>query len=273
MPEGPEAHTIARKLNEKLTGKYILSCNVLAKPEMLHIADLPMPNKVLNIAAHGKRPIMMLQVGFIVTFLAMKGRWSFTPGPGMVVEIVFGSVENIGGIAVEEPLFSIWYNGLGPCGHVKYLPTVDHLKSYFRDFGPDMLSSPPTVEQYINIVKNLVPISMQLSVFLLEQKYVSGVGNYLRSEIMYRCKLRPSIVMGSLSQQDITLLYNKTKEVMIESYQYGGLTMKDYWDPNGVAGVFPIAVYNKTFDGDGYPVIKEKAPDGRYIFWVQQVQV
>lgn len=273
MPEGPEAHTIATKLRSRIVGKTILSANILGKPEVLEISGLTLPNKIIGVTAYGKRPIFILERGYLVTFLAMKGKWSFARDSCSILELVLGeSHKQSDTLTIEEPELSIWYHGLGPAGKITYYSNEAQLNHYFKDYGPDMLANPCTVEEYARIIKVNVPSSMQLSVFLLEQKYVSGVGNYLRSEIMYKCRLRPDTLMGNLSDAAIISLYNATKEIMMLSYQHGGLTMKDYWDPDGQKGVYPKMVYMNNYDPFGNPVITDKCPLKRKIYWVQQLQ-
>lgn len=271
MPEGPEAHTIARKLRDKITGMYIVETTIYDKADILSMSDMCLPLKIETVSAHGKRPVFKLDRGYIVCFLAMKGRWSFTRDNSSTFKMTL-STSPCTMFIVEDECIDIYYSGKGPAGHLKYLPTDDHLSAYFSSFGPDMLSSPPTEEDYLTRVRSLVTPTMFVAEFLLEQKYFSGVGNYLRADILYLCRLRPDRQMQSLSDADILNLYRYTRERMLLSYQHGGLTMKDYWDPHGERGVYPKIIYMTDYDPLGNPVRVDTIGKDRKIYWVPAVQ-
>lgn len=275
MPEGPEAHTIAFKLNEKIVGKYIISYRILDKHDIISFDGLHVPNKIISVTAHGKRPIIILEKGYIVAFLAMKGRWSFEPDNSTTLEIILcDDVKNFNSMfLIEDDICKIYYSGKGPAGHVKYIMDRNLLINYFNDFGPDMLTSSITVDEYIQRVRSVVPHHTMVADFLREQKYFSGVGNYLRADIMYLSKLRPDRTMNSLTDDNIKDLYRYTKECMIISYRHGGLTMKDYWDPYGAKGVYPRIVYMKSHDPYGNEVKISIISNKQKIYWVPGVQV
>ena len=84
--------------------------------------------------------------------------------------------------------------------------------------------------------------------FLLEQKHVSGIGNYLRCEILYRAKFNPLKSLESFTTDQIKILYDCIMERMLIAYGAKGLTIKSYWDPEGNAGKCPLQVYNQTVD-------------------------
>lgn len=274
MPEGPEAHTIARKLNEVITGKYIVGYSVISKGEILSLDGLTFPNKIKSVSAHGKRPIFTLETGYIVTFLAMNGRWSFTPDASSTFQLILSDNANVreSTFIIEDDYTSIYYSGRGKSGHVKYLNDDRSLLEYFKNFGPDMLVSSITEQEYIDRAKLTVPSNMIVAEFLLEQKYFSGVGNYLRCDIMYLCRLKPNRQMGSLSDIDFSNLYRYTKERMGISYNNGGLTMRDYWDPYGAKGVYPKIIYMEKMDTFGNKVENEVIGKDRRVYWVPSIQ-
>ena len=112
----------------------------------------------------------------------------------------------------------------------------------------------------------------QICDFLMEQKYFSGVGNYLRAELLYRAKINPTKLLSSFSDNAISLLYKTILDQMLLAYGARGLTIKSYWDPEGNAGKCPLQVYNKDYDPLGNRV--EKFPDKqkRTVHWVPAVQ-
>lgn len=289
MPEGPEAHTIAKKLKDRIVGLHILSITFYdhsapvskMKHKDLHnkkeysIHYVPPESRVLDVTAYAKRPIITLDTGYICAFLSMTGRFRFERESGSLIEIALGKITYTdSGFKIVDHTLNIWYNGVGPCGILSYIPDRESLNWYFRKYGPDMLASPPSVERYIQIVRYAQSISdVELCVFLLEQQYVSGVGNYLRADIMYHSRLHPGRRLSSLSDEDITRLYNSSITILRSSYEHGGLTMKDYWDPDGNMGLYQRLVYDMGLDPYGNQVTVSIFGDGRKVYWVHSIQV
>lgn len=97
--------------------------------------------------------------------------------------------------------------------------------------------------------------TLNIADFLLKQNYFSGVGNYLKSEILYHSRLNPFRNISSLSDNDIYVLYIKSIEIIKQEYDMGGMTIKSFINPFGVDGSngpsnggFIPMIYGKTTD-------------------------
>lgn len=92
--------------------------------------------------------------------------------------------------------------------------------------------------------------------FLIEQKAFSGLGNYLRVDVLYKAKISPFRKIKDLSLSDIDTLYEKTMEIVYLSFK-----------PN-----YHFKVYMQETDSLGNPVktIKSK---GRTIHYCPNIQV
>jgi len=283
MPEGPEAHTMAAKLHSMISNLYILSINHIERMINTNIDEISLPIKILNVSAYGKRPIFTLENGYIVSFLSMTGRWSFTKDKDAKMELELGTstMMKLGNqnINIIDVTSRIYYCGQGSvsksnslCGKVSYMRNQADLNIYFSSYGPDMLASPPKLETYTQIIKSVKAKHQYLCVFLLEQEYVSGVGNYLRSDIMYHSRLHPMRLVSSLTNNEISNLYNSTILLMRLSFHHGGMSFSDYIDPYGEKGTYPRLVYRMKHDPTNQKVSVLDAPDGRKVYWVEQVQ-
>jgi formamidopyrimidine-DNA glycosylase len=96
-----------------------------------------------------------------------------------------------------------------------------------------------------------------ITVFLTDQKMLSGIGNYLKSEILYYAKISPYKNLEDLSIHKIEKLYEAIKIVPRISYNYNGLSTsnrKGYFDSQ-------LKVYKKSFS------LKEKTPDKATTYW------
>jgi formamidopyrimidine-DNA glycosylase len=116
--------------------------------------------------------------------------------------------------------------------------------------------------------------NMAVCKFLCENKYLSGVGNYLKSEILYRAKIHPARLLGSLNQEDIERLFGATLNTISYAYQCGGLTHGTFLDPDMEKGTFPVKVYKRQgqTDENGHVIEYSKEFDGRGTFYVSAIQ-
>jgi len=111
--------------------------------------------------------------------------------------------------------------------------------------------------------------------FLMNQEKFSGIGNYLKAEILFACRISPKRTMGSLTEQENQMLWIISLTKIWLSYWSNGLTISDYWDPEGKAGVFPMVVYGKDVykeNGLQYVIQRDKFADGRTTHWVPELQ-
>ena len=74
--------------------------------------------------------------------------------------------------------------------------------------------------------------------FLLDQKFVSGIGNIYASEILFLCKINPSISAMKLSKKDCKNLILFSKKVLIKAIKKGGSSIRDFRDTFGKSGNF-----------------------------------
>lgn len=111
-----------------------------------------------------------------------------------------------------------------------------------------------------------------LCLFLNNQKDFCGIGNYLKSEIMYRSQLLPTRLCTSLTVEDIQRLFKIIVDTIAESYYYGGLSIRDYQDPYGNKGAFQYFVYKRETDPHGYKVIWTDDLDKQRTYYVLEMQ-
>lgn len=142
--------------------------------------------------------------------------------------------------------------------------------SILPDLGPDILEIELTSHEWACIfAKNR---GKALHTLLLEQKIISGIGNYLKSDICYEARVLPSRKVSSLTEWEVEALRVAAHKIIRESYAYGGLTIKSYWSPDGSAGKYPARVYNRSVDNYGQRIVYEKM-GGRGTYYVPGYQV
>jgi len=125
---------------------------------------------------------------------------------------------------------------------------------------------------WLKIARNKRIQNKQICDYLLDQKRISGIGNYLRSEILYRSRIRPDRSLKNLSDEELELLRIESIKTVRESYDSHGLTIRSYSDLYGNKGTFICQVYNRTEDPYGNPIRTDTFKDGRTIHWVPSLQ-
>lgn len=142
----------------------------------------------------------------------------------------------------------------------------------FKDVGPDLSTNEVTWELYYGILKNPKTNNWTIYDFMMEQKFLSGNGNWMTAEILYKCCINPKRLKSYLSDTDIWNLFNWNKKVIFDAYQKGGLTIRDYVDPLGQKGTYEVECYGLSFDKQGNIIIKEENSKGRKMHYCPVVQ-
>ncbi|HEX6329767.1 MAG TPA: bifunctional DNA-formamidopyrimidine glycosylase/DNA-(apurinic or apyrimidinic site) lyase [Actinomycetota bacterium] len=113
---------------------------------------------------------------------------------------------------------------------------------------------------------------------LMDQKFVSGLGNIYSDEVLFAAGLRYDRMSDSLSSQEVRRLYRAMQEVLQEAIRFRGTTLDDeaYLDLFGKPGEFQneLKVYGRT----GLPCRRCRTPveavkiSGRNSYFCPQCQ-
>ncbi len=275
MPEGPEVTFTADQLKEALKDKYIL--DVWIGPQARHklVDAIELPCRVNDVVSYGKRIIFVLQSNGkeyrMVSFLGMSGCWSFTrPKNHLHFEFKIGTYN---GPFVYHSL-SLYYSDHRHFGKITVLLNQQEFNSYFENTGPDLLvqGDQITPEIWREKLTHKRLQDKEICWFLMKPKYFSGIGNYLKSEILYRSRISPQRKLKDLSDYEIELLRITALNTIRESYASKGLTISDYKAPNGEKGTFTCQVYGQAVDAYGYHVQKGTFTDKRASHFVPEIQ-
>ena len=109
----------------------------------------------------------------------------------------------------------------------------------------------------------------------MNQSVISGIGNYLKAEILYACEISPHRFCKDITETEFKSLAESCYWITRLSYKMGGATLATYKDAAGKKGEFSrrFAVYNQKYDPEGRVVIKETTKDKRMTHWVPEVQL
>lgn len=279
MPEGPEVTRSAEQLNA-FAGREILSFQAVG-------------------GRYAKRPIPLLDVlqslisagaGYKLSCVKNKGKfmwWELVSdvpdAPQLSLWCTYGMSgqwhvsspeKHTAAIVVlsGEPNATLSFTDPRHFGTLSICDDPDELAFKIASLGPDMLNDPPTVEEFVSRLRRWN--RKTLSEVLMDQRALSGVGNYIKCESLWRARLSPHRLVVDTSACQLAELWQAIKDVMIQSYALGGSTLSTYRNVDGSVGKGQMVfdVYDKPIDSLGNAVIRDETLDGRTTHWVPSIQ-
>lgn len=291
MPEGPEVRAITDKLSAKLTGTTLIGMgwdqsskysNGLPKYDQLSIC---LPMTVEDVTCKGKQIFFRFSKEYLLndqrythrvylnSTLGLEGKWSWTRGTHSNFWLVIGRrIENLYGsldLIIDRQV--IYFDDSRHFGNITLMSEHEYQEK-LRKIGPDLLAENISLDRWEKEFRSTRRYKMQICEFLMKQEYFSGIGNYLKSEILYRSRIKPDRILSNISDGEMSHILQKSMEILRESYSYNGLTIRSYSDPDGEKGTFPRQIYERDVDSLGNKIIKSKFKDGRTTHWVPEIQ-
>ena len=137
------------------------------------------------------------------------------------------------------------YNDVRKFGFIKFYNNKDiNDNLHLNNLGPEPLKKEfdyNYFRQYIAGKKR------EIKNILMDQKFVSGIGNIYANEILFLSKVQPSRKVKKLKDAEIKKIIKFTKSVLRNSIKLGGSSIKDFSSSNGKKGSFQqfFNVYGK----------------------------
>jgi len=275
MPEGPEVKTIVDGLNDTLsgkilesivftlTGKYRDKCPSDYEDFVTHL-----PIILRKVKCRGKFIWFSFTSSkdkklYIAGGLGMSGIWQFDTAPPKHTCMTLKFKDTPSLHFIDQRHFA----------NVYFFLSLEGLKCKLSEIGPDWLNDKIPLDKFTTIL--ISHPKMNINNFLMNQKYVSGIGNYIKSEVLYKARISPHRKVDTLSKKDILNLYNAIAFIMDKSYQKRGMSQENYVDLDGEKGDYAslLKVYRKKQDPKGNKVKAEKMGAGRTTYWVPNLQV
>ncbi|XP_045806975.1 formamidopyrimidine-DNA glycosylase isoform X2 [Trifolium pratense] len=79
------------------------------------------------------------------------------------------------------------------------------------ELGPDALFEPMTLDVF---TERLHKKKTEIKALLLDQSYISGIGNWVADEVLYQARIHPRQIASSLSAENCSTLHKSIKEVI-----------------------------------------------------------
>ena len=106
-----------------------------------------------------------------------------------------------------------------------------------KRFGPEATSN----KFNFKYIKNkLINKEKNIKNFLLDQNFVSGIGNIYANEILFYCKINPFKKAKKLNNKEIIKLIKYSKLVLNLAIKFGGSSIRDFKNTKGNQVYFKI---------------------------------
>ena len=152
-------------------------------------------------------------------------------------------------------------------GTIKFVKDKFVHQKKLNSLGPDMLNDPPDQLEFCQRV--LRKEHRTIAENLMDQSLISGVGNYIKSEALYRAKISPNRIVSEISSGEFISLRESVVNVMSESYLSKGASFRSYKNPDGTLGTkqFKFMIYDQKVAPCGHLVHVEETKDRRTSHW------
>jgi len=265
MPEGPEVKIVADYLNENLKNKNITSFEYCSKPykekygELITTLNQFTPFNFDEVFCIGKTSFIKISKKFYFSYhLGMTGRWTKVPEKHTHLSLN------------TKDKTIIYFNDIRRFGNIKLLSKSELEKNYFKD--RDLLNYNTPIKQNTDFLIKNIKSNLEICKILLNQKYFCGVGNYLKSEILYMSKIHPHTKWRDLSRKEIERICKYTKFIITAAYNHGGAELKDFKNPEKESKLI-LNAYGQTQDSNGEVIINNITNDNRRSYWAPNRQI
>ncbi len=137
------------------------------------------------------------------------------------------------------------YNDIRKFGFIKFVKRVSLDQNiHLKHLGPEPLSTEFSVEYFKNFIKGRERTIKDL---LMDQKFISGLGNIYVNEILFFSGVRPTKKIKKLTNSEIQKIIKFSKKIITKAIILGGSSIKDFSSGSGKKGLFQqhFSVYGK----------------------------
>jgi formamidopyrimidine-DNA glycosylase len=267
MPELPEVETVARDLQHEVAGATITGATVHWDRTIRH----PQPAErfaaeisgatIRRVDRRAKTVLIHLEDGRVMTVaLRMTGALIVVSGDApsdVYARVVFTLAD--GRQLRYRDVRKFGRIGLWPGGGLRTVGAgrgprsrrvaedagTYRIGEVFSGHGPEPLRRSFSAERF---AERLSRRSARLKTLLLDQSFISGVGNIYADEALWRARLHPLRAADTLTSADVRRLHRAVRQVLREGIANRGASFSDYVDARGEEGgnAERLAVYRRT---------------------------
>ena len=128
-----------------------------------------------------------------------------------------------------------------------------HSLKFIQNLGPEPFDL--TSAEFSSI---LLKKKTKIKPLLMDQTFISGVGNLYAAEALFRARINPQRPANSLSDKEKEALLKQLKQTLLEAIEHKGSSIDQYVQLSGAQGDY--ARYHKVYGREGKPCPVCKGP-------------
>jgi formamidopyrimidine-DNA glycosylase len=170
----------------------------------------------------------------------------------------------------------VYYGDSRHFGHFQWYPNGIEIDVGYDLLASSLVNQNETLDNALKLWrgwKRRFP-DWQLCQALMSQKLFAGIGNYCKSECMYRARIRPDRLLKDLTENEDLVILNEAILILLEAYRAGGTTLFTFTGMEEESGPYvnQLQVYRRKTDNFGYTVKQVELKDKRTSHFVPELQ-
>jgi formamidopyrimidine-DNA glycosylase len=158
-------------------------------------------------------------------------------------------------VEIQFKDLKIIYNDPRRFGFFKFINNKEDLLNRFNHLGPEPFFKTFNLKYLSSYFFNK---KKDIKSFLIDQKFVSGIGNIYASEILFLSKISPTKHAMKLSKKDCKKIILFSKSVLNKAIKKGGSSIRDFKDTAGKTGNFQKEF--KVYQRENLNCLRNKCP-------------
>jgi len=246
MPELPEVEIVKQSLVKKIHKKKIKK--VIIKNRNLRFKipqefEQLLKNKIIKRVTRFSKYLILnfSDSSFCLIHLGMSGTIHLIKKDNLkkFTNVSFYKSPNLPNkhnhVEIQFQDLKVIYNDPRRFGFFKFIDNKEELVNRFSHLGPEPFFNEFNLKYLLKYFFNK---KKDIKSFLIDQKFVSGIGNIYASEILFLCKIKPMTYAMKLSKEDCKKIIFFSKSVLNRAIQKGGSSIRDFKNTSGKNGNF-----------------------------------
>jgi len=265
MPETPEVTYLRNYIHKHCYGNILKDVNILKGRYINHGPPANftefrkcLPLKLTDVTKKGKVIFLYFGEWCLISKLGMTGWW-FVPGDEPDWH---ASTENIKlHFANTDLIFSDFRN----FGTLTITKNKEQIQKELNAIAPDILDKNTTFSMIKDRISNLKKDSLLEEVIVDQKLIFSGIGNYLKAEVLYAAKISPLRKINTLTIDDWKKIFTVGKKIAKYMLKMTSMSSDKY--------INSMKIYRRSKDPLGNIVKTHTTKTGRTTYWCPAIQI
>ncbi len=287
MPELPEVEVVKKSLEGRIKNliikKVIINDKKLRYKLKINEFNKLIGKKVLGVKRRSKfllfffenETVMMVHFGMTGKFL-IQDKYDKMSRTSFYYNVSDNNAKHDKVVLIFNKNLKLIYNDIRKFGFIKIFAVDEIYKNkHLKLLGPEPLTNK---FNYIYFKKYIVSRNRNIKNLLMDQRFLSGLGNIYVNETLYHCKISPIKNIRYLKKEEIKRLVYYIKRILKKAIILGGSSIKNFSDSKGNEGNFQqeFKVYgkfgNKCNNYNCKGIIKKIVQSNRASFYCPKCQ-